>query len=638
MITSAGFALLIFAIAAILGWRLPRPWGLSALLGALPLLAWGDTLRTGFPPVSPVWLFGLALGDWLTKRPRAKAPAGARLWLALGLLALGQALALLWLIPYPGNGAALNAIFRLALNPFAVNANDFLWPLGAALLLLIVPASLFAGARLCTDESPNRARALRLGAQIALGAAALLNILTLIGLPGLAAFGRGRLPGGFPDPNSAGTFAVVLLAIFLATRKQDPQTRPFTQDGWLAAALLLLLATGSRVAIITLPLLVALYFLQCGVSWKKLLAWTPVALAAGWLALYSGYRLDQAGWLPARVTGALTRLYQAITPDYLAQQGVAFRGAYWLASWRAFAQAPFTGVGIGRLYGAMGEYMRDMRLPVQFLHEHAHNQWLMWLAELGLIGLALAMGAQWRSWRAADATGRLLHAALLLTFLTGHPLLVPALAVLYGAILSGTPCQTGAVTPHENAARLNGRRWLPLLALPLGLLLARPPQPFANFVQGEGASLPELTARWSLRCGDWNEIVAQPPAPALLNDPALRRGAITLITAPEPDPRHPGFLRARVRIANESAVAWPAWRSCSGAVEFVSLAYHWNSRGGGPAIEGDRTPLGADLPSGETREMDMLVRPPPTGGAYEFVPDALQEGVAWFELPVSAAQ
>src|SRR6185369_7598896 len=130
------------------------------------------------------------------------------------------------------------------------------------------------------------------------------------------------------------------------------------------------------------------------------------------------------------------RLYQAITPDYLAQQGFAFRGAYWLASLRVFARSPFTGVGIGRLYGALGGAMRDMTLPVQFLHEHAHNQWLMWLAELGIIGLALALAAQWRHWRAADATGRLLHAALLLTFLTGHPLLVPAIGVLYGLLLA----------------------------------------------------------------------------------------------------------------------------------------------------------------------------------------------------------
>ena len=347
----------------------------------------------------------------------------------------------------------------------------------------------------------------RCGAQIALGCACILNVLTLAGAPGLVTFGHGRLPAGFPDPNSAGTFALALVAILLATREQPPAARSVAPRLWLGAALLLLLATGSRVAILALPLLLAIALSQRGVAWKKILLGAPLALASAWLALYAGYRIDQTGWLPARVTGALTRLYQAITPDYLAQQGFAFRGAYWLASLRAFAHAPLTGTGIGRLYGAMGEYMRDMPLPVQYLHEHAHNQWLMWLAELGLFGLALALAAQWRHWRAADATGRLLHAALLLTFLTGHPLLVSALAVLYGAVLSGTSCATSLVVPRQNSIRLNGRPWLPLLALPLGMLLARPPQPFTKFVRGEGAPLPGLAARWSLRCADWNEIM-----------------------------------------------------------------------------------------------------------------------------------
>src|SRR5437867_4239685 len=101
MIASAGLALLVIALAAALGWRLARPWGLGAAIGALPLLAWCDTLCTGHPPVSPLWLPGLALGDWLARRPGAPRPAGARLWWALGWLALGQAVYLIWLIPYP---------------------------------------------------------------------------------------------------------------------------------------------------------------------------------------------------------------------------------------------------------------------------------------------------------------------------------------------------------------------------------------------------------------------------------------------------------------------------------------------------------------------------------------------------------
>lgn len=637
MISSPGFLLFVLALAAALGWRLPRPWGLSALLGALPLLAWLDILRSGFPPVSPFWLLGLALGDLLAKRTPAKKIAGARLWLALGLLALGQAIYLIWLVPYPDDGAAARALLRLAVNPFAVNANDFLWPLGAALTLLIVPVSLYAGARLWGDDPALRSRALRLGAQIALGAAFVMDGFTVMGAPGLTAFGHGRLPAGFPDPNSAGTFALVLVAILLATREPVPAAHHWAPRIWLGGALVLLLATGSRVAILSLPLLLAIHLARRGVSWKKILVWAPLALVAGWLALYAGYRIDQMGWLPVRVTGALTRLYQAITPDYLAQQGFAFRGSYWLASLRAFAHAPLTGVGIGRLYGTMGEYMRDMKLPVQYLHEHAHNQWLMWLSELGIIGLALALAGQWRSWRAADASGRLLQAALLLTFLTGHPLLVPALGVLYGLILSGAQNPNGGGNPGQTPARLNWRSGLPLLALPLGLLLARPPRPFKEFVQGEGAPLPELAARWSLRCGDWNEIMPPASAPQRLGDPAQRAGAISVLQSPQADERHPGLLTARVRVQNRSRTPWPALHPCSGSVEFVHLAYHWKSRTGGAAIEGDRTPLSGDLAPGEIREMEMGVRPPPAGDDYEFVPDALQEGVAWFELPVSAA-
>ena len=47
-------------------------------------------------------------------------------------------------------------------------------------------------------------------------------------------------------------------------------------------------------------------------------------VAGGWLLLHLGYRVDQALLRETRFAGALTRLYQATTPDYLASQGIAY--------------------------------------------------------------------------------------------------------------------------------------------------------------------------------------------------------------------------------------------------------------------------------------------------------------------------
>jgi hypothetical protein len=63
----------------------------------------------------------------------------------------------------------------------------------------------------------------------------------------------------------------------------------------------------------------------------------------------------------------------------------------------------------------------------------------------------------------------------------------------------------------------------------------------------------------------------------------------------------------------------------------VNLGYHWTSASGANVIwDGSRTPLGADVLSGQVVTVNATVTAPTTGGSYVLKLDLVQEGVAWF--------
>jgi hypothetical protein len=83
-----------------------------------------------------------------------------------------------------------------------------------------------------------------------------------------------------------------------------------------------------------------------------------------------------------------------------------------------------------------------------------------------------------------------------------------------------------------------------------------------------------------------------------------------------------------VSVRNTSNFDWPA----SGNRP-VHLSYHWLDKGGKVIVhDGERTPLGNDLPAGATAEVNAIVKGPPTPGDYTLLFTFVEEGVRWFNV------
>jgi len=119
-------------------------------------------------------------------------------------------------------------------------------------------------------------------------------------------------------------------------------------------------------------------------------------------------------WLPGIISGRINDLGNyASGPDPTrteitdANFAVLERLAHWRAGQQMFADHPWLGVGIGNYGAAYGNYA----LPHWYLPlGHAHNVFINFLAEVGVIGFTAFMffwiGVAWLAWRgAASADG-----------------------------------------------------------------------------------------------------------------------------------------------------------------------------------------------------------------------------------------
>ena len=117
------------------------------------------------------------------------------------------------------------------------------------------------------------------------------------------------------------------------------------------------------------------------------------------------------------------------------------------------ASSPSFGVGIGRYYFRSGEFSSPelLHLFPPAIHENAHNNFLQFLAELGVIGLGAVL---WLLWTAARLCASLLTSerqnavawglvtgliAFVLSWLGGHPLLIDQPAFTFW-LLVGVAC------------------------------------------------------------------------------------------------------------------------------------------------------------------------------------------------------
>ena len=240
-----------------------------------------------------------------------------------------------------------------------------------------------------------------------------------------ARYGAERASGNLRQPNQLATLAIwgLLAATYLLRRM------PWL---WGAASLPLLLtlfATGSRVGVLSLAMIVGVALVRSRrVRSGQGKAWLLSGLAALLLAWFAG---------------------SAFTRD-TAESALSQRLALWRDVWTIIEQSSWFGVGWGQLNFAWTLTPLSSRAPDVF--DHAHSLPLHLAAELGLplagCVLVLLGVALWRSraagHRRAGATAQLMLAAVLLHSLFEYPLwfayfLLPAAFLLAWLVAAHTP-------------------------------------------------------------------------------------------------------------------------------------------------------------------------------------------------------
>jgi O-antigen ligase len=141
------------------------------------------------------------------------------------------------------------------------------------------------------------------------------------------------------------------------------------------------------------------------------------------------------------------RTLERFSLDRLLSQG---RPTYWLNTMRTFSDYPIFGTGLGT-FGPLYPNMEDEAGPVALVH--AHNDYLEYLSELGLVGFSLLLGGilfigvvsflVWRVRRHPEVKGLALGGivsllAILIHSVTDFNLHIPANMVLFSAVLTMT--------------------------------------------------------------------------------------------------------------------------------------------------------------------------------------------------------
>ena len=224
----------------------------------------------------------------------------------------------------------------------------------------------------------------------------------------------------------------------------------------VASGLLLLVGTGSKSALLGLAVACAAFVcLWIVYARGRVRRFALIALVLG-LTLPIGAQLLPHSTLVKLMEVRYVRdVVRAARFDFAGNYLKENRYAVWNSATEMLADAPLTGVGLGRFPRVLPDY-HDPEAGGSFnpLQENAHNQYLQWAAEEGLVGAALGVGlillallAGLRAMRAAELDGsdqpeRLelciftaALAGLAFNLLVGHALLVPAVAGIFAVVL-----------------------------------------------------------------------------------------------------------------------------------------------------------------------------------------------------------
>jgi O-antigen ligase len=283
-----------------------------------------------------------------------------------------------------------------------------------------------------------------------------------------------RVSAAFPDPNAAGSYLAmcfpIAVGLALASAGRDEEAGKGSSGGLtgllsLAAVPVIaagLWLTGSRAALLAVVPASALL--------------TPLALRAPrrWRRVVAGLVL-----LPALLS--LPFVAGRFNPPEVTGRSiprtVGFRTEMTRMAFGMIAAQPVFGVGVGRFHARSGEYFTpSFRAAVP--RENAHNNFLQVLGELGIAGFVPFAWVLWavawavaRSWRAGKlpasaACGAAGLGAFVLTWLTGHPLLIFEVATAFWLVLGAVAALALAGDAARPAGRSTQRRaceWFAIL-------------------------------------------------------------------------------------------------------------------------------------------------------------------------------
>jgi O-antigen ligase len=456
---------------------LPLTGPLSAILGSEAPFSIGEPLVLAF------------LAGWLVRMAAAPgAPAGVArrgiLAPAIALAALVTASAVVQLHAIQPN---ISCSGQAAARAFGFTVTDYFRsraPFGAipAAALFLEGLGLFAAA--LVTGTRVRDFSTRLLAMVSFGATGVgaFSIVRLVTVSlkqedVWAALARHietmRISAAFPDPNAAGSYLAMglLVAVGVGVGTQIEATEAGRGVGgrgpdllWLAAIPAIaggLWLTGSRAALLAV------------VAASSLLV--PLARRApGWLVRSAALAVVVA--LVAALPFAAERLNPPKVTGRALPRAFSIRVEMARTAGRMIASHPVFGVGVGAFFERSDEYVTPEFRKIS-PRENAHNNFLQVLAELGIVGfvpfvwvlgaVAWSMVRPWRTGRlpAAAVGGAAGLTAFLLTWLTGHPLLIFEVATAFwmvlGAVAALAVAEGGAARP-ERQPRLLAGEWVAL--------------------------------------------------------------------------------------------------------------------------------------------------------------------------------
>lgn len=329
----------------------------------------------------------------------------------LALLALMAAIAAVQLVPLPrGLATLLSPSLRgAAADAQTLAVGDGWLPLSAApektaeaLAQVVASACLFAAASFAV----TRYRGYLWLRRIVLGATFLMATL------GLLRFGLGggsRATGTLGNPNHFAAFVALglPLAISTAWRMRPSRASSARPDTFMIVAALAIVAmlawmlSLSRGSLLAAFPIMAFWLLW---EWRRRarrggrsLADTPVQFRfEAALLVVALIALVSFAAVPSAITARI---------DPTGPSG-SMRLNLWKAGLKTFVESPLLGTGLGAAEFGLNRHLAD--LPMRRVAVEVHNDWIQWLAELGLAGALGTVLLTWRLLRTPDlhvATG-----------------------------------------------------------------------------------------------------------------------------------------------------------------------------------------------------------------------------------------